>query len=55
MKATDPYGRRWVSQRKHRRNGLAGSSVGTPDLQVANDTARQVHGADVAVIAAIGE
>lgn len=50
MKATDPYGRRWVIQRKHRRNGLAGSAVGTPDLQVLNGTARQVHGADIAVI-----
>ncbi|WDM12977.1 restriction endonuclease [Streptomyces lavenduligriseus] len=50
VKATDPYGRRWVIQCKHRRNGLAGSAVGTPDLQVLNGTARQVHGADVAVI-----
>lgn len=32
VKATDPYGRRWVIQCKHRRNGLAGSAVGTPDL-----------------------
>lgn len=50
VKATDPYGRRWVIQCKHRRNGLAGSAVGTPDLQVLNGTARQVHGADIAVI-----
>ncbi|MFY4721625.1 restriction endonuclease [Streptomyces sp. LaBMicrA B280] len=54
VKATDPYGRRWVIQCKHRRAGLAGSAVGTPDLQVLNGTARQVHGADVAVIVTNG-
>ncbi|MFJ8649526.1 restriction endonuclease [Streptomyces sp. NPDC093546] len=41
VKATDPYGRRWVIQCKHRRQGLAGSAVGTPDLQVLNGTARR--------------
>ncbi|RDD83893.1 restriction endonuclease [Streptomyces parvulus] len=50
VKATDPFGRRWVIQCKHRHNGAQGSPVGTPDLQVLNGTARQVHGADVAVI-----
>ncbi|MER5883770.1 restriction endonuclease [Streptomyces sp. NPDC001941] len=50
VKATDPYGRRWVVQCKHRRHGLSGSAVGTPDLQVLNGTARPVHGADIAVI-----
>ncbi|MFE4668818.1 restriction endonuclease [Streptomyces sp. NPDC056716] len=54
VKATDPYGRRWVIQCKHRRNGLAGSAVGTPDLQILNGTARQVHGADIAVIVTNG-
>ncbi|MFC7897675.1 restriction endonuclease [Streptomyces sp. NPDC057381] len=54
VKATDPYGRRWVIQCKHRRNGAQGSAVGTPDLQVLNGTARQVHGADVAVIVTNG-
>ncbi|MFF2410496.1 restriction endonuclease [Streptomyces sp. NPDC058092] len=54
VKATDPYGRRWVIQCKHRRNGLAGSAVGSPDLQVLNGTARQVHGADIAVIVTNG-
>ncbi|MFI1252737.1 restriction endonuclease [Streptomyces netropsis] len=54
VKATDPYGRRWVIQCKHRRNGLAGSAVGTPELQVLNGTARQVHGADVAVMVTNG-
>ncbi|MGW7056730.1 restriction endonuclease [Streptomyces sp. NPDC054887] len=54
VKATDPYGRRWVIQCKHRRNGASGSPVGTPDLQVLNGTARQVHGADVAVIVTNG-
>jgi restriction system protein len=54
VKATDPFGRRWVIQCKHRRNGARGSAVGTPDLQVLNGTARQVHGADVAVIVTNG-
>ncbi|MFE5842298.1 restriction endonuclease [Streptomyces niveus] len=54
VKATDPYGRRWVIQCKHRRAGLAGSAVATPDLQVLNGTARQIHGADVAVIVTNG-
>lgn len=54
VKATDPYGRRWVIQCKHRRNGLAGSAVGTPELQVLNGTARQVHSADIAVIVTNG-
>ncbi|MFB7918400.1 restriction endonuclease [Streptomyces sp. NPDC056061] len=54
VKATDPFGRRWVIQCKHRSKGLAGSAVGTPDLQVLNGTARQVHGADVAVIVTNG-
>ncbi|WP_331749469.1 restriction endonuclease (plasmid) [Streptomyces sp. NBC_00984] len=54
VKATDPYGRHWVIQCKHRRNGLAGSAVGTPDLQVLNGTARQFHGADIAVIVTNG-
>ncbi|GGU02284.1 restriction endonuclease [Streptomyces lateritius] len=54
VKATDPYGRRWVIQCKHRRNGARGSAVGTPDLQVLNGTARQVHGADIAVIVTNG-
>ncbi|MFF2009672.1 restriction endonuclease [Streptomyces sp. NPDC058195] len=54
VKATDPYGRRWVIQCKHRSKGLAGSAVGTPDFQVLNGTARPVHGADVAVIVTNG-
>ncbi|MFG2811511.1 restriction endonuclease [Streptomyces massasporeus] len=54
VKATDPLGRRWVIQCKHRRNGARGSAVGTPDLQVLNGTARPVHGADVAVIVTNG-
>lgn len=45
---------RRVIQCKHRRNGLAGSAVGTPDLQLLNGTARQVHGADIAVIVTNG-
>ncbi|MFF3166786.1 restriction endonuclease [Streptomyces sp. NPDC003273] len=54
VKATDPFGRRWVIQCKHRRNGAGGAAVGTPDLQVLNGTARQVHGANVAVIVTNG-
>ncbi|MCX4706966.1 restriction endonuclease [Streptomyces sp. NBC_01373] len=54
VKATDPFGRHWVIQCKHRRNGARGSAVGTPDLQVLNGTARQVHGADVAVMVTNG-
>ncbi|WP_308460699.1 restriction endonuclease [Streptomyces sp. Ru72] len=41
VKATDPFGRGWVIQCKHRRNGDRGSAVGTPDLQVLNGTARR--------------
>ncbi|NJP65920.1 restriction endonuclease [Streptomyces sp. ventii] len=52
--ATDPFGRRWVIQCKHRRQGAAGSPVGTQDFQVLNGTARQVHGADIAVIVTNG-
>ncbi|MFE9332816.1 restriction endonuclease [Streptomyces sp. NPDC006925] len=48
--ATDPVGRRWVIQCKHRRDGLAGSAIGTPDLQRLNGTARPVHKADVVVM-----
>lgn len=54
VKATDPSGRHWVIQCKHRRNGLAGSPVGTPALQVVNGTARQIHGADVVVVVTNG-
>ncbi|MGO4418068.1 restriction endonuclease [Streptomyces sp. MCAF7] len=54
VKATDPFGRRWVLQCKHRRKGLAGSAVGTPDLHVLNGTARQLHGADVVVMVTNG-
>ncbi|MFV2120439.1 restriction endonuclease, partial [Streptomyces sp. Act-28] len=54
VKATDPHGRRWVIQCKHRRAGLAGAAVGTPELQVLNGTARLVHGADVAVLVTNG-
>lgn len=54
VKATDPYGRRWVIQCKHRRKGLAGAAVGTPDFQILNGTARQVHGADIAVLVTNG-
>ncbi|MCX4231716.1 restriction endonuclease [Streptomyces ortus] len=54
VKATDPFGRRWVIQCKHRRGGDHGSAVGTPDLQVLNGTARPVHGADIAVLVTNG-
>ena len=54
VKATDPLGRRWVIQCKHRRDGERGSAVGTPDLQVLNGTARPVHQADIAVLVTNG-
>ncbi|MFG3041889.1 restriction endonuclease [Streptomyces sp. NPDC048330] len=54
VKATDPYGRRWVIQCKHRKNGLSGSAVGTPDLQVLNGTGRPVHNGDVVVLVTNG-
>ncbi|MFD4224700.1 restriction endonuclease [Streptomyces griseus] len=54
VKATDPYGRRWVIQCKHRRAGLAGSAVGTPDLHVLNGTGRPVHHGDVIVLVTNG-
>lgn len=55
VKATDPYGRRWVIQCKHRKAGLAGSAVGTPDLQVLNGTGRPVHKGDVVVLVTNGK
>ncbi|MER5363021.1 restriction endonuclease [Streptomyces sp. NPDC002785] len=54
VKATDPTGRRWVIQCKHRRAGWAGSAVGTPDLHVLNGTGRQLHGGDVIVLVTNG-
>jgi len=54
VKAVDPVGRRWVIQCKHRRNGAAGSPVGTPDLHVLNGTGRQLHGGDVVVLVTNG-
>ncbi|MEV6572971.1 restriction endonuclease [Streptomyces sp. NPDC051577] len=48
--ATDPYGRRWVLQCKHKRDGWSGKPVGTPDLHVLNGTGRQVHHGDVLVM-----
>ncbi|MFG2332908.1 restriction endonuclease [Streptomyces sp. NPDC048604] len=55
VKATDPYGRRWVIQCKHRKAGLAGAAVGTPDLQVLNGTGRPVHKGDVVVLVTNGK
>ncbi|MFF1679261.1 restriction endonuclease [Streptomyces sp. NPDC058256] len=52
--ATDPLGRRWVIQCKHRQNGASGSPVGTPDLHVLNGTGRQLHGGDVVVLVTNG-
>ncbi|GGV81345.1 restriction system protein [Streptomyces albaduncus] len=54
VKATDPYGRRWVIQCKHRRNGSQGAAVGTPELQVLNGTGRPVHKADIVVMVTNG-
>ncbi|MEV1048736.1 restriction endonuclease [Streptomyces sp. NPDC049916] len=52
--ATDPLGRTWVIQVKHRRDGDRGSAVGTPDLQRVNGTARQLYGADVVLVVTNG-
>ncbi|MFJ3767466.1 restriction endonuclease [Streptomyces sp. NPDC090082] len=54
VKATDPFGRRWVIQCKHRRAGVSGAAVGTPDLQVLNGTGRPVHKGDVVVLVTNG-
>ncbi|MGW0364442.1 restriction endonuclease [Streptomyces sp. NPDC002990] len=50
VKATDPFGRRWVVQCKHKRDGWSGKPVGTPDLHVLNGTGRQVHHGNVLVM-----
>nr|WP_330315420.1 restriction endonuclease [Streptomyces sp. NBC_00523] len=52
--ATDPQGRVWVIQCKHRRAGDRGSAVGTPDLQRVNGTARQLYGADIVLVVTNG-
>ncbi|MFW3469927.1 restriction endonuclease [Streptomyces microflavus] len=52
--ATDPLGRTWVIQCKHRRDGDRGSPVGTPDLQRVNGTARQLYGADIVLVVTNG-
>lgn len=54
VKATDPFGRRWVIQCKHRKKGAAGAPVGTPDLHVLNGTGRQLHDGDVVVLVTNG-
>ncbi|WP_443031324.1 restriction endonuclease [Streptomyces sp. 3214.6] len=54
VKATDPQGRRWVIQCKHRRQGERGAAVGTPELQVLNGTGRPVHKADIVVMVTNG-
>ena len=54
VKATDPFGRLWVIQCKHRRDGTAGPPVGTPDLHVLNGTGRPLHGGDVVVLVTNG-
>ncbi|NKI41846.1 restriction endonuclease [Streptomyces physcomitrii] len=50
VRAVDPSGRIWAVQCKHRRDGDQGSAVGVGVLQQVNGTARQIHGADVAVV-----
>ncbi|MBK5993375.1 restriction endonuclease [Streptomyces sp. MBT58] len=52
--ATDPLGRTWVIQAKHRKDGDRGSAVGTPDLQRVNGTARQLYGAEVVLVVTNG-
>ncbi|MFI0259033.1 restriction endonuclease [Streptomyces sp. NPDC017056] len=50
VRAVDPAGRVWAIQCKHRRDGERGSAVGVGVLQQVNGTARQIHGADIAVV-----
>ncbi|WP_443333796.1 restriction endonuclease [Streptomyces sp. CB02923] len=50
VRAVDPAGRVWAIQCKHRRDGDDGSAVGVDVLQQVNGTARQIHGADIAVV-----
>ena len=50
VRAVDPAGRVWAIQCKHRRDGDRGSSVGVGVLQQVNGTARQIHGADIALV-----
>ncbi len=54
VKATGPYGRRWVIQRTYRQAGLSGAAVVTPDLQVLNGIGRPVHEGDVVVLVTNG-
>lgn len=54
MKGHDPLGRLWVIQCKHRRKGLDGAAVGTPELQTLNGTGRPVHGGDAVVMVTNG-
>lgn len=54
VKGHDPLGRLWVIQCKHRRRGMDGSAVGTPELQTLNGTGRPVHGGDVVVMVTNG-
>ncbi|MFF1399352.1 restriction endonuclease [Streptomyces sp. NPDC058287] len=55
VKGHDPLGRYWVIQCKHRKKGLDGSAVGTPELQTLNGTGRPVHGGDVVVMVTNGK
>ncbi|MEW2114932.1 restriction endonuclease [Streptomyces sp. NPDC005474] len=50
VRAVDPAGRVWAIQCKHRRDGEGGAAVGVGVLQQVNGTARQIHGADIAVV-----
>ncbi|MFE6713877.1 restriction endonuclease [Streptomyces sp. NPDC057695] len=54
VKATDPQGRRWVIQCKHRQNGRSGSAVGSPDVQVLSSAGRRVHQGDIVVLVTNG-
>ncbi|MFD3518476.1 restriction endonuclease [Streptomyces sp. NPDC058657] len=54
VKGHDPLGRYWVIQCKHKKRGLDGAAVGTPDLQTLNGTGRPVHKGDVVVMVTNG-
>ncbi|MFF5668464.1 restriction endonuclease [Streptomyces griseofuscus] len=52
--ATDPAGRLWIIQCKHRKQGLGGKAVGVQEFQILNGTGRPVHKGSVVVLVTNG-
>ncbi|MFB6791737.1 restriction endonuclease [Streptomyces olivaceus] len=52
--ATDPAGKLWIIQCKHRKQGLGGKGVGVQEFQVLNGTGRPVHKGNVVVLVTNG-